>query len=92
MTNKKLPRGNIRARGNLKPSGGLRGVMGPTTPGFVATGSARFPGYALPINHATKPPHPYNPPPGGENAGLPEQGVPGSEWWYQPEYNRGRRT
>ncbi len=92
MKKKKLPRGNIKAVGNLKPSGGLRGVMGPTTPGAVAFQARGEVTSVLPFSYATKPPHPYHPPPGGENAGLPEQGVPGSEWWHQPPYNRGRRT
>lgn len=76
---KRLPQGNIRATGNLQP--GKFGVMGRPKRGVLVFGSARFPGYRMPVGVQVKPPHPYNPPPGGENAGLPEQGPPGSEWW-----------
>lgn len=87
-TKKKLPRGNIKAVGNLKP--GKRGVMGKPERGLIVFGSARFPGYRLPVGVSVKLPHEYHPPPGGENAGLPENGPPGSEWWNQPQY-KGRR-
>ncbi len=86
---KSLPRGNIRASGNLKP--GRYGVMGPRARGLVLMGKGQGRvGYAMPVSAGVKPPHPYHPPPGGENAGLPEMGPPGSEWWNQPPYN-GRR-
>lgn len=89
-TKKKLPRGNLaeNTRGNLRP--GKHGVMGKPKRGLIVFGSTRFPGYRLPVGVSVKPPHEYHPPPGGENAGLPEQGPPGSEWWNQPQY-KGRR-
>lgn len=88
---KKLPRGNLaeNTRGNLKP--GKRGVSGPTRRGVIAFGSRRFPGYQMPVNHFTKPPYEYNVRPGFEEAALPMEGPPGSEWWNRPEYNKGPR-
>ncbi len=93
MKKKKLPRGNLaeNTRGNLKPSGGLRGVMGPTSRRMLTFGARGEVTSVLPVNHGTKPPHPYHPAEGGENDGLPENGPPGSEWWNQPPYNKGRR-
>ncbi len=88
MKKKKLPRGNLKAVGNLKA--GKHGVMGPPRRGVLVFGSARFPGYHMPVGVQVKPPHEYHPPPGGENDGLPENGPPGSEWWHQPPY-KGRR-
>jgi hypothetical protein len=85
---KKLPHGNLKAVGNLKP--GKRGVMGPTTRGMLAFGARGEVTSVLPVHYGTKPPHEYHPPPGGENAGLPENGPPGSEWWHQSPFN-GRR-
>jgi hypothetical protein len=90
MTKKKgLPRGNLKAVGNLKP--GKRGVMGPTQRRALAFGARGEALTVLPIHYGTKPPHPYNVRPGFEEAALPEQGVPGSEWWNQPPYNGRRR-
>lgn len=88
---KKLPRGNIRATGNLKP--GKRGVSGPTQRRLLPfRGSPPGEnGYVLPVNYFTKPPYEYNVRPGFEDAALPEQGPPGSEWWNQPPYNGRRR-
>lgn len=90
---KSLPRGNLaeNTRGNLKR--GKYGVMGPRRRGLVVfqgVGSQGQVTTTLPVSIGVKPPHEYHPPPGGENAGLPEQGPPGSEWWNQPQY-RGRR-
>ncbi len=87
---KKLPHGNLKAVGNLSRSGGLHGVMGTPKKAVLVFGGGRFPGYHMPVGVQVKPPHEYHPPPGGENAGLPENGPPGSEWWNQPPYN-GRR-
>ncbi len=89
MKTKKLPRGNLKAVGtNLKP--GLRGAMGPARRRTLAFGARGEVTSVLPINYGTKPPHEYHPPPGGENAGLPENGPPGSEWWNNPEFKNRR--
>jgi hypothetical protein len=89
MTKKKgLPRGNLKAVGNLKP--GLRGVDGPPSRDLLVFGSARFPGYHMPINHHVKEPYRYNVRPGFEEAALPLEGPPGSEWWNNPEFKNRR--
>lgn len=45
--------------------------------------------YSLAVTYNPQPPHPYNRRPGFEDAALPEQGPPGSDWWNQPSC-RGR--
>ena len=46
--------------------------------------------YVLPVTHIIKSPHSYNRRLGFEEASLPEQGPPGSEWWNKSSY-RGRQ-
>jgi hypothetical protein len=91
---KRLPRGNLaeNTRGNLKP--GLRGVDGPPSRRVLAfQGSKRGQGtgYNLPVNHHVKEPYRYNVRPGFEEAALPLEGPPGSEWWHSYPYNGRRR-
>ena len=46
--------------------------------------------YSLPVTYSTESSHPYNRRPGFEDAALPEQGPPGSEWWNQPSWRTRR--
>lgn len=88
---KPLPRGNLQVTGNLEP--GLHGVEGPGEQReleFQGIGSDGQVTTLLPVTYRTKPPYKYNVRKGFEEAALPLEGLPGSEWWNDPKY-KGRR-